>query len=221
MSSTRLLLIFRCFPLTCYRLIFRSVGHQQCLFSTQTTIYGWSYSNPLASWLLFKLGRMIPLVRCRVLNEQVLFEMFPDLPDETLSSVWRRCNSDFSAAVDEALTISSLQDLGAGNGERVRKGCFRRCSPSPVPPRDDPLDDCAGWGARHDLLTASRARQQLSALYWDPIQCVNRLVFRSSNTCLEIDRSYQEVHQPACKFHACVARERCRLLVNTCGRAAV
>lgn len=39
--------------------------------------------------------------------------MFPDLPDQTLTSVWRNCGGDFSAAVDEALTISSLDNFNA------------------------------------------------------------------------------------------------------------
>lgn len=37
--------------------------------------------------------------------------MFPDLPGQTLSSVWRNNGGDFSAAVDEALTISSLDNF--------------------------------------------------------------------------------------------------------------
>ena len=52
-------------------------------------------------------------MRCAWAIKKALFEMFPDLPDRTLSSVWRNCGGDFSAAVDEALTISSLDNFNA------------------------------------------------------------------------------------------------------------
>lgn len=54
-------------------------------------------------------------------QHKVLFEMFPDLPDHTLSSIWQNCAGDLSAAVDEALTISSLDNLNE-EGESPSSG---------------------------------------------------------------------------------------------------
>lgn len=34
--------------------------------------------------------------------------MFPGIPKQIVHSVWESCQGDFSAAVDEALTITSL-----------------------------------------------------------------------------------------------------------------
>lgn len=41
--------------------------------------------------------------------------MFSNVPEETLLSVWHSCDGNFSLAVDEALTISSL---GAHHGDQ-------------------------------------------------------------------------------------------------------
>ena len=60
---------------------------------------------------------------------KALFEMFPDLSDQTLSSVWRNCGGDFSAAVDEALTISSLDDFNVEGELKVVESLFRPMQP--------------------------------------------------------------------------------------------
>lgn len=44
----------------------------------------------------------------RPLQVQVFFDMFPAIPRQTLASIWQNCQRDFSVALDEALTISSL-----------------------------------------------------------------------------------------------------------------
>lgn len=45
---------------------------------------------------------------CVAKPAKVLLDMFPNLPEQALLSILRNSQGDFSAAVDEALTIASL-----------------------------------------------------------------------------------------------------------------
>lgn len=45
--------------------------------------------------------------------------MFPDTPHHTLSLIWQNCGGDLSAAVDEALTLASLDNAGGHGGCRL------------------------------------------------------------------------------------------------------
>ena len=50
--------------------------------------------------------------------EQALSDMFPDIPQQTLTTIWRNSGKDLSAAVDEALTLASLGNDNE-NGEML------------------------------------------------------------------------------------------------------
>lgn len=65
----------------------------------------------------YRIQRATAVCCCRVRHVpwgQVLFDMFPDMPQQTLTSILQSCGGNVSAAVDEALTLASL-----GNGSEL------------------------------------------------------------------------------------------------------
>lgn len=71
---------------------------------------------------------------CVAKPAKVLLDMFPNLPEEALLSILQNYQGDFSAAVDEALTITSLGNSSdAGEVTKAYQFLPVRCRPTQEP----------------------------------------------------------------------------------------
>lgn len=75
--------------------------HHVLLLGGFLILKGFTYNERCCSWCC----SCSPDSKIR---KQVLFDMFPDTPHQTLATIWRNCGEDFSTALDEALTVASL-----------------------------------------------------------------------------------------------------------------